>query len=229
MKPIYETRGAAKEYSDLALNIYNGCPHRCFYCYTPGVLKKDREKFHADVTPRENILEATVAQLERENITGKIINLCFTCDPYPKGYDSTLTREIIKALKEHGNNVQILTKNAITRDFDLLGPGDSFGITLDGTENEYTMPVKERIEALRKAHECGMYTWVSFEPVVDADAVLENIREVASFVDIVNIGKLNYNQSDINWKAFGEKAEILCKELNLKYRLKFALRKEMEQ
>ena len=35
MKPIYEPRGAAKEYGDLALNIYTGCPHRCFYCFAP--------------------------------------------------------------------------------------------------------------------------------------------------------------------------------------------------
>ena len=27
--PIYEPRGAAKEYGDYALNIYTGCPHRC--------------------------------------------------------------------------------------------------------------------------------------------------------------------------------------------------------
>lgn len=229
MKPIYEPRGAAKEYGDFALNIYNGCSHRCFYCYTPGVLKKDREEFHADVTPRENILEATVEQLEREHITGKTVHLCFTCDPYPKGYDSTLTRDIIIALKKHGNNVQILTKNDITRDFDVLGAGDSFGITLDGTENEHTMSVKERIEALRKAHEIGMHTWVSFEPVVDADVVLDNIREVADFVDRVKIGKLNYHPSDINWKAFGEKVEALCKELNLEYYIKDALRKEIEQ
>lgn len=28
MKPIYEPRGAAKEYGDLALNIYTGCLFR---------------------------------------------------------------------------------------------------------------------------------------------------------------------------------------------------------
>jgi DNA repair photolyase len=29
MKPLYEPKGAAKEYGDYALNIYTGCPHRC--------------------------------------------------------------------------------------------------------------------------------------------------------------------------------------------------------
>ena len=49
MKPIYKPKGAAKEYGDLALNIYTGCPHRCFYCFAPNVLHKDRETFHSYV------------------------------------------------------------------------------------------------------------------------------------------------------------------------------------
>jgi len=47
--PIYEPKGKAKECGDLALNIYIGCPHRCFYCYAPLVLKKDKEVFHSIV------------------------------------------------------------------------------------------------------------------------------------------------------------------------------------
>lgn len=58
MKPIYKPKGAAAEYGELALNIYTGCPHRCFYCYAPRVLHKDREAFHSIVEPRENIVEA---------------------------------------------------------------------------------------------------------------------------------------------------------------------------
>lgn len=56
MKPIYEPKGKAKEYGDYALNIYTGCPHRCFYCFAPDVLHKDREAFHANVEPRADRL-----------------------------------------------------------------------------------------------------------------------------------------------------------------------------
>lgn len=118
--PIYEPKGKAKEYGDLALNIYTGCPHRCYYCFAPGVLHKEREAFHSNVQPRPGIVEEVKKQLEKEQITGKLIHLCFTCDPYPTGYDSTATREIIKLLKDHGNHVQILTKGDGSRDFDLL-------------------------------------------------------------------------------------------------------------
>lgn len=110
MKPIYEPKGKAKEYGDLALNIYTGCPHRCFYCFAPNVLHRDREQFHSVVEPRKGIVEETAKQIEREGITDKLIHLCFTCDPYPMGYDTTPTREIIKLLKDSGNHVQILSE-----------------------------------------------------------------------------------------------------------------------
>lgn len=119
-KPIYVPKGKAKEYGDYAINIYTGCPHRCFYCFAPLVLRRDRETFHTIVKPQEHIVEEVRKQIEREHITGQLIHLCFTCDPYPTGYDSTPTREIIKILKGSGNHVQILTKGDGSRDFDLL-------------------------------------------------------------------------------------------------------------
>lgn len=45
----------------------------------------------------------------------------------------------------------------------------------------------------------------------------------------VKIGKLNYHPSDIDWKSFGEKAEALCKRLNLDYYIKDSLKKEMAE
>lgn len=225
MKPIYEPKGAAKEYGDYALNIYTGCPHRCFYCFAPQVLHKDREQFHSVVEPRANIVEETRKQLERENITGKLIHLCFTCDPYPTGYDSTATREIIALLKAYGNHVQILTKGDGKRDFDLLDGSDWFGMTMDGmTERPYYAPYFD----LMAANLRGIKTWISFEPVVNAENVLKLIK-CAGFVDKVKIGKLNYHPSDIDWKEFGRKAEALCQKMGLDYYIKDSLRKEMEK
>ena len=134
MKPIYQPKGAAREYGAYALNIYTGCPHRCYYCFAPNVLHRIRDTFHNEVAPRENIVAETHRQLEREHITDKRIHLCFTCDPYPVGYDTSVTREIIRILKEHGNSVQILTKGSGTRDFDLLDKSDHYGITLSCSE-----------------------------------------------------------------------------------------------
>lgn len=226
MKPIYEPKGKAKEYGDYAINIYTGCPHRCFYCFAPNVLHREKEKFHNCVEPRKNIVEEVRKQIERENITGKLIHLCFTCDPYPTGYDSTPTREIIKILKDSGNHVQILTKGDGSRDFDLLDENDWYGVTLDGVENFETR--RKRLDSLAKAYYRGIKTWVSFEPVTNEGIFFTELHCVSLFVDKVKIGKLNYYPSSIDWKTFGEKAEALCKSLGLDYYIKDSLRAEME-
>lgn len=228
MKPIYEPKGAAKEYGDLALNIYTGCPHRCFYCFAPSVLHREREAFHTNVQPREGIVEATRRQLEKEQITGKLIHLCFTCDPYPTGYDSTTTREIIKLLKEHGNHVQILTKGVdAPRDFDLLGSEDWFGVTIDGAEESHVS--QARFSQISKAHRRGIRTWVSYEPVLDARTVIYSIHGYKNIVDKIKVGKLNYHKSAIDWKAFGLDVEALCKEWGVDCTIKNSLRAEMER
>lgn len=236
MKPIYEPKGKAKEYGDYAINIYTGCPHRCYYCFAPSVLRRDREQFHSCVAPRAGIVDAVAKQLEREQITGKTIHLCFTCDPYPTGYDTTATREIIKLLKAAGNHVQILTKGDGSRDFDLLDGDDWYGITYGGYGSMVSLPKAEphtivpehRIMNLSIAHEFGIKTWISFEPVLNAEDVLYMAQATRDYVDKVKFGKLNYHYSSINWKQFGEKAEQLCKELGLNYYIKESFRKEME-
>lgn len=229
MKPIYEPKGKAKEYGDYAINIYTGCPHECFYCFAPSVLRKVKDDFHKCVEPRKNIVEEVKKQIEREKITGKLIHLCFTCDPYPCGYDTTPTREIIKAIKESGNNVQILTKGDGSRDFDLLDENDWYGITLDGIGNGRNPLWKSRVDALAEAHCKGIKTWVSFEPVTNEKQFFIELHLVSLMVDKVKIGKLNYHPSDIDWKTFGEKAEALCKSLGIDYYIKDGLREEMNK
>jgi DNA repair photolyase len=239
MKPIYTPSGAAKEYGDYALNIYTGCPHRCYYCFAPSVLRKDREAFHSCVEPRAGIVEATRKQLEAEHITGKLIHLCFTCDPYPMGHDSTATREIIKLLKDAGNHVQILTKNGADamRDFDLLDSEDWFGITHTGYSVDPILPPKgepnagtllDRLKALVVAKNKGVNTWVSCEPTIYPMGVFSLI-ETGAYIDLFKIGKLNYHPLDIDWAEFGKEAERLCKVHNRNYYIKDSLRREMEK
>lgn len=240
MKPIYKPKGAAAEYGDYAINIYTGCPHRCYYCFAPTILRKDREKFHSDVRSREGIVEAVKRQVERENITDRLIHLCFTCDPYPTGYDTTPTREIIKILKESGNHVQILTKGNGGRDFDLLDSEDWYGVTYTGciAGGSLCEPTKAecgaaspltRLASLQRAHMAGIKTWISMEPVLDAFAIKSFLRLHVDYVDRYKIGKLNYHPSDIDWAVFGREVEEICQELNLDYYIKDSLRAEMEK
>lgn len=236
MKPIYKPKGAAAEYGDYALNIYTGCPHGCFYCYVPQVIHREREVFHGHVEPRKDLLNDLRRQLKREQITGQLIHLCFTCDPYPPwNIESSATREVIQVLKAYGNHVQILTKGNGSRDFDLLDSEDWYGVTIscdqpmaDKAEPNALNPAT-RLFYLERAKSHGIRTWVSFEPVLDPEAVLDCIRGCAHFIDKVKIGKLNYHQSNIDWAQFGRDAEAACREMGLDYYIKDSLRVEMDK
>lgn len=237
MKPIYEPKTRAKEYCDLAINIYQGCSHGCTYCYARKMFERyhPNEKFE-DVKLRPGIIEATKKQLSSGKFEGKTIQLCFMCDPYPAGVDTTPTREIIKLIKAAGAHVQILTKGGdwVQRDFDLLDSEDSFGITLTCNNNEVQADFEpgaacngERIFNLAKAFSRGIKTWVSFEPVLDPDGVLRLIEWIPKqFPNVLlKIGKLNHVANSTDWKAFGLEAKRICKENGWNYYIKEDLRK----
>jgi DNA repair photolyase len=235
--PIYVPTGKAKEYGDYALNLYTGCPHRCWYCFAPSVLHRDKELFHTNVRPRDGIMDAVKKQFESGTIKDKTIHICFTCDPYPRGYDTTVTREIIQLIKARGNHVQILTKNPIERDFDLLDCGDWYGVSITGERNSFY-----ELTVLERAWLVGINTWISYEPVIDAKKVLFQLEKMLNagtrsnpmmghgvHADKIKIGKLNYHPSTINWAEFGREAERICKERGLEYYIKDSLRAEMEK
>ncbi len=232
MQTIYEPKGKAKEYGDLALNIYTGCPHRCVYCYVPATLRKDREVFHSCVEPRKNIVEETKKRLDNGDIKGKEIFLCFTCDPFPVGYDHSPTHEIIQAIKESGNNVAVLTKGRpdMTKLNKLLTSSDRFGVTISGAGRSKEQNATNGIillGMLRKAKAAGIKTFVSCEPVYDKQTIY-NLITMIGCIDEYRIGKLNYAHSDINWSEFGQKCERLCLLHNRNYMIKESLRSEME-
>ena len=128
--------------------------------------------------------------------------------------------------------MQILTKGDGSRDFDLLDGNDWYGITYSGADvvdEPCALERTHRIFTLAEAKSRGIKTWVSFEPVVNAEQVLWTIRAHHSLFDKVKIGKLNYYPSNIDWKKFGFDAERLCRELGLDCYIKESLRKEMER
>ena len=241
-KPIYEPRGRAREYGELAVNIYTGCNHGCSYCYAPAVLHRGREEF-AEVQPRPGIVEAVRRQLEREKKTGRTIFLCFTCDPYPAEIDTTPTRAIIQAIKESGNHVRILTKGGdrARRDFDLLDSGDYFGVTFTTGELFYPAAEEpkaantaERLATLEQAKYNGVKTWVSCEPVLYPNAVF-NLIQNGWYIDLFKIGKLNHAAPPAEivkaggWAAFGKEAERICRAYGRAYYIKEDLRAEMKK
>lgn len=235
---IYEPRGKAREYSPLAVNLYNGCSHACEYCYSPTYLHIPRVEFRKP-KPRKDILKKIVTdatKLKQQNETGPVL-LCFTCDPYqPIDEKHELTRQAIQILHSFGLNVMILTKGGLRaqRDFDLLTDKDWFGVTLTNLDSTLSLKwepgaalPEARIQSLQNAHERGIKTWVSLEPVLYPDVTLEIIRQIYSFVDNFKVGTLNYHphSKDIDWHKFAIDAKSLLVELNCDFYIKEDLRK----
>jgi len=250
-KIIYTPSNRAKEYAEFALNLFNSCSFGCIYCYVPNVLHKDRKEFHNTDALRKDVLEK--AEHDAKLAVGKSCLLCFTCDCYQDiEQESQLTRKVMEIFNRYGMNWIVLTKGGMRaiRDFDLYKPGDSFGSTLTFTSTDDSrkwepnaeIPMN-RIAALNYAHQQGIKTWVSMEPVLDPEQTLELIELTHEFVDLYKVGKLNSNncrgseyyeelkqiERTIDWKSFGERAEAMLKEYGKEYYLKDDLRKEMEK
>lgn len=235
MNTIYSPDGRALEYCELALNIYTGCPHGCTYCYAAKNAKRWGKPFAENVRPREGLLEQLERKLRSQQITGQTIHLCFNCDPYPVGVDTTVTREVIKILKGSGNHVQILTKGGklAERDFDLLDGDDRFGVTITGADEDVepnAAPFGERLCTIETAKRKGIKTWVSCEPVLHPGMIYLLIGgQWGQYIDRFAIGKLNYEKSDIKWGAFGQECERLCNEYGREYYIKADLRDLMQE
>lgn len=120
------------------------------------------------------------------------------------------------------------------RDFDLLTGRDQFGVTLTNLDDKLSVKWEpgaalpgERISSLYHAHEKGVKTWVSLEPVLYTDVALEIIRQTHRFVDEYKVGILNYHPhaSSIDWHKFVIDVKNLLTELKCNYYLKDDLRK----
>ena len=230
-KVIYEPGGRAQEYvtenglPGLAVNLYSGCMHGCRYCYVPGwapwkYKEHPREAFAANCVPRKGILEHIDTECEQEGADRRVILLCFTCDPYPVECSEDVTRQALEILGKHRRHVRILTKGGsrAMRDFDLLLRnqwefGETFTFWDDSCRQKWeprAASVPDRVGAIRAAHEMGITTWVSLEPVIVEEESLKVMEELLPYVDFWRIGKMNHQkrfERACNWRKFLEEAE----------------------
>jgi DNA repair photolyase len=220
MAIIYEPRGKAREYSDLAVNLYTGCSHACRYCYCPAILRKTVDAWAFDPQPRKNILRDLEHDAKKLQGDPREILLSFMSDPYHSDDAARLTREALGLLEQYNLRVQVLTKGGrrSTRDFDILARNRwKYGATIifqsERLREEWepgAAPIAERMEAIREAHAQGIFTWVSVEPVVDPAEAIRVIESLRGTVDFWKIGKLNHDrqrEAAIDWRRFLADAE----------------------
>jgi DNA repair photolyase len=200
---IYAPKGQAGEYSPLAANPYRGCGHRCAYCYVPIVLHMDRRDFDAGAVLRPGFLDKLTRDARRYQAAGitEQVMLSFTTDPYHLG-DTTATRRTLEILIEHGLAFCTLTKGGTRalRDIDLFRPSrDAFASTLTSLDEGFSKKWErnagvpaDRIAALQRFHEAGIFTWVSLEPTLDVEASLAIVDATHHFIDLFKVGRVNY-------------------------------------
>ena len=207
MRIIYETTGRAQEYMRLAASMYRGCGHGCLPCFGPEVLHISREEFMRAVA-RKDVL----AQFERDcrdlaaRKDDREILMSFTTDPYQTlDCELHLTRKAIEILIRYGLRFTVLTKagSRATGDFDLMAKYDKcrFGTSLTLKDTLMTRTYEPgagtpeaRLENLSIAHDLGIPTWASCEPIIFCQDTLALIRRALPIVDEFKIGKLNHEE-----------------------------------
>jgi len=154
-------------------------------------------------------------------------------DPYDMGrQDNSFTRQVLEAFRDCKYPFHLLTKGGTkaAKDFDLYKPGDKFGCTLtfDNDNDSKTwepgaaLP-EDRIEALKEAHNRGIHTWASVEPVIYPEQSLHLIEMSNDFVDSFYVGMLfRYRAATwtrakewpvVDWIKFRNDVEALMQSL----------------
>ena len=239
MNVVYEPKGRAREYSELACNLYLGCTHGCRYCYAPACMRTTGEKWHSVVRSRQKVIELFERDARKLRGDQRRILFCFLSDPYqPLERDERITRQALGIVHAYGLKSQILTKGCadlVQDDIELMKKADThLGITLSFIDDEKRQEwepnastVNDRLEILKNAHKAGIYTWVSLEPVIDPDQALSLIRKAHKYVQFWKIGKLNHMkeyEQTVNWQKFLYDVETLLKNYGAKYYIKNDLR-----
>lgn len=239
MKVIYEPSGQAREYAELACNLFVTCPAMCEYCWAPLVLRKDRKEYYGKARARKDIFPKLLSDLHEMRDCGdrREVLFSFVGDPYGDPY-GTLISAVLGEVERCRINATVLTKFGFRAryDFGLMDrSGIRFGQTICMMNDmvrtwwePFASPIVERVQALKLAKEAGVRTWVSLEPVVHPEEAIQVVKELHEWVDEWRVGKLNYQESRINWVEFAWEMKETLDGLGAKYRFKEDLEKYLK-
>ena len=110
-----------------SMNPYQGCEHGCSYCYARPTHEywgySAGLDFERIILVKRNAPELFQARIRDGRWSGEPVNISGVTDPYqPRERVERLTRRILEIALDHGQPIQLITKNAlILRDLDILG------------------------------------------------------------------------------------------------------------
>ena len=122
---IYEPTGKAREYSELAANLYTGCAHACKYCYCPSIMRKSLQDWSESHHARTNVINQFKRDAEKATIEQKEKELLFSfmSDCYQNEESAFLTRQALLICEQNNfKKVNVLTKAGFraVNDFDIF-------------------------------------------------------------------------------------------------------------
>lgn len=211
-KVIYKPAGKAGEYAKWACNLYNGCTHKCNYCYlrkgvlshscggeTPVLKKTLKDLDTAILTFKKELSERT----ETIQAEGGIF-FSFTTDPMQhETFDATMA--CAKFAIRNDVDITILTKAAWWEVDPFIKEHPNrftIGFTLTGHDEMEpgAEPNSQRIEKMKELHSLGVKTFASCEPIIDFGSTLEMISQAAPYCNEFRIGLLSGVGADKYYK-----------------------------
>jgi DNA repair photolyase len=201
-----------KKYRGLTINPYQGCQHRCGYCYATYQWSPE---FYDKIYSKSNAPEILKTQLESwksENIAPVMISSA--TDPYqPAELKFELTRKCIKVLQDYSFPYYVFTKSSIiSRDLELHKQykDNCFIVWSITTSNEDvrrivepgTPPIHTLFSVIEKFSDAGIRCGVNIAPILplitDSSYNLKSILDdcLRTGVDYV-VGAILRLRSDI--------------------------------
>ena len=187
--------------SDYAVNCYRGCSHACIYCYARFMARftgHEAEPWGSFVDAKVNAPDVLPGDLDRAK-PGRVM-LSSVCDGWQPVEDRyRLTRRCLETLVRFGFPVGILTKGGLVRrDIEVMRGADvELGVTLATVDDDVrrilepeASPVAERLDALRRAREAGLSTYVFAGPIFPF--LGDGAREVDALFKAIAGAKVDY-------------------------------------
>lgn len=238
MTIVYEPRGKAREYSPLAANLYSGCGHKCSYCYVPNVLNISRQQFDNDVHERNEIIKKLEKDAKKIAYSDKQVFMSFTTDPYnPINDKLQLTRQALEIFLMYKIPISILTKSGMKalQDLDVIkkfgqhikiGASMTYDNDLDSQriEKGAALP-NERLLMLETFHKNNVRTWISFEPIIQPEQMLNLLNQSLGFVSEYQFGKLSGDKRDFDWNYYVKIITDILRPKQIPFYIKDTLKK----
>lgn len=225
---IYHPTGKALETAQqvlevkepMACNMAYGCTNSCSYCYIPYT---EKGKMRLPKTPP---LISMRNQL-REGLKPEGVFLSFMTDPFNVKICGE-TDDVLDLLRMKKIKAATLSKLGYS-----IEPGVRSGMTIVSDNEEFrkkyepeAIPIKFRIDSLKRLKESGNYVWVSVEPFPPPEIYNQDLMELLNkidFVDFIIFGKWNYDKR-ANDKDFYRKAvhqfNAFCEEKGIRHYVK---------